>query len=206
MRRYGTQLRRRTFNCSPRGEVSASAFRNSKGHTAPLRHTASTFCILLQLSPPPFLMLHSRTAIVPTRFIVSISHLIVVILCLMGMVRLPQPSSMYQRLTYIQDGNVLSGLALAHTDGEFTTAKDSLVAALVVTLICIGIGKDMCCFSTKLLVASHLPDFLGLFSGVTLKVNAMHAFQVRARGLPRFAPDSELRARFRSFATLWLLF
>ena len=126
-------------------------------------------------------MLHSRTAIVPTRFIVSISHLIVVILCLMGMVRLPRRSSMYQRLTYIQDGNVLSGLALAHTDSEFTTAKDSLVAALVVTLICIGIGKDMRCFSTKLLAASHLPDFLGLFSGVTLKVNAMHAFQVRAR-------------------------
>ena len=123
LRRYETQLRCRTFNCSPRGEVSASAFRNSKGHTAPLRHTASTCCILLQLSPPPFLMLHSRTAIVPTRFIVSISHLIVVILCLMGMVRLPRPSSMYQRLTYIQDGNVLSGLALAHTDGEFTTAK-----------------------------------------------------------------------------------
>ena len=104
----------------------------------------------------------------------------------MGMVRLPRRSSMYQRLTYIQDGNVLSGLALAHTDSEFTTAKDSLVAALVVTLICIGIGKDMRCFSTNLLAASHLPDFLGLFSGVTLKVNAMHAFQVRARGLPRF--------------------
>jgi multisubunit Na+/H+ antiporter MnhC subunit len=35
---------------------------------------------------------------------------------------------------------VLSGLALTYTDAEFTTAKDSLVAALVVTLICIGIG------------------------------------------------------------------
>ena len=35
---------------------------------------------------------------------------------------------------------MLSGLALTYTDAEFTTTKDSLVAALVVTLICIGIG------------------------------------------------------------------
>ena len=47
------------------------------------------------------------------------------------------------RLTAVQDGNVLSGVALLHTDSEFTAAKDSLVAALIVTLICIGIGKRM---------------------------------------------------------------
>jgi hypothetical protein len=34
------------------------------------------------------MLLSSQAAVVPTRFIVSISHLIVVILCLMGTVKL----------------------------------------------------------------------------------------------------------------------
>jgi multisubunit Na+/H+ antiporter MnhC subunit len=43
-------------------------------------------------------------------------------------------------LITLQNGNVLSGLALTHSDAEFTSAKDSLVTALVITLICVGIG------------------------------------------------------------------
>ncbi len=104
------------------------------------------------------------------------------------------------RLTAVQDGNVLSGVALLHTDSEFTAAKDSLVAALIVTLICIGIGKQMQSFLTahKLSYSSGImpphpaSDFLGLFSGVTLKVNAMHAFQVRSLILPCFTLESQL--------------
>jgi hypothetical protein len=105
---------------------------------------------------------------------------------------------------------VLSGLALTYTDAEFTTTKDSLVAALVVTLICIGIG-DHRVFSfefpshplrfnsmnythltpfTELATTSPDSDFCGLFSGVSLKVNAVHAFQV-AQPLHRL----RLRAR-----------
>lgn len=47
--------------------------------------------ILLLLAPAPLSshMLTSQSAIVPTRFIVSVSHLIVVILCLMGTVSSP---------------------------------------------------------------------------------------------------------------------
>ncbi len=86
-------------------------------------------------------MLHSREAIVPTRFIVTVSHLIVVILCLMGTVPPPTFYSTDRCLTFIQSGNVLSGLALSYSDAEFTSAKDSLVTALIVTLICIGIGE-----------------------------------------------------------------
>ena len=132
-------------------------------------------------------MFHSRVAIVPTRFIVSISHLIVVILCLMGTVLSPNPYAFYFHLTFAQSGNVISGLALTYTDAEFTSTKDSLVAALIVTLICIGIGaahayylpNSIACIRTT---AAHppAPDFFGLFSGVSLKMNAMNAFQVRA--------------------------
>jgi hypothetical protein len=35
---------------------------------------------------------------------------------------------------------VLSGLSLSHTEAEFNSANDSLIAALIVTLICIAIG------------------------------------------------------------------
>ncbi len=44
-------------------------------------------------------------------------------------------------LITLQNGNVLSGLALTHSDSEFTSANDSLVTALVITLICVGIGQ-----------------------------------------------------------------
>lgn len=131
-------------------------------------------------------MFHSRVAIVPTRFIVSISHLIIVILCLMGTVLSPNPYAFYFHLTFAQSGNVISGLALTYTDAEFTSTKDSLVAALIVTLICIGIGAAHGYYLPNLIArirtsAAHspAPDFFGLFSGVSLKINAMHAFQVR---------------------------
>lgn len=105
---------------------------------------------------------------------------------------------------------MLSGLALTYTDAEFTATKDSLVAALVVTLICIGIG-DHRVFSfefsyhplrfkhltrfTELATTSPDSDFCGLFSGVSLKVNAVHAFQV-AQPLHHLP----LRARARACA------
>ena len=56
-----------------------------------------------------------------------------------------------------QNGNVLSGLALTHSDAEFTSANDSLVTALVITLICVGIGQlcAPCCLSMH--TAQSLP-------------------------------------------------
>ena len=96
-----------------------------------------------------------------------------------------------------QNGNVLSGLALTHSDAEFTSANDSLVTALVITLICVGIGQLCAPCRLPMHTAQSLPlqscasqadppasDFLGLFSGVSLKLNSMHAFQVSARSHP----------------------
>jgi hypothetical protein len=90
------------------------------------------------------MLLSSQMAVVPARFIVSISHLIVVILCLMGTVKLSLSTHVLHSicmLIILQHGNVYSGLALTHSDADFTSAKDSLITALIVTLICIGIGE-----------------------------------------------------------------
>lgn len=100
-------------------------------------------------------MLHSRSAIVPTRFMVTISHLTAVIMCFLGQVKtmyhLPIPhkhSPKFARdrvfLHPMQESNVISGLDLGFASNQYDAAKSSFIGALSVTVICIATGPLPC--------------------------------------------------------------
>ena len=93
-------------------------------------------------------MLHSRNAIVPTRFMVTISHLTAVIMCFLGMV-VASPKNLMTFSQFasprpfshsLQESNIISSLEAKYESSQYDEAKSSFVGALSVTVICIAIG------------------------------------------------------------------